>query len=71
MTNWIKPEHGLPENDEFVLVQASGKGEGYTAKHAPFIGSYYAGDGWELEATPPLISYTVEAWMPLPEEMPV
>ena len=64
---WIQCKTGRkPKEASLVLVRFSGRSENQVFKDAPAIAAWFADDGWVLETVEPLITVTVDAWMPLP-----
>ncbi len=67
-TAWISVKDRLPDDDQMVLVIASGKPQqNLTLDRAIEIASYYTADSWVLEAWPEWETPNVTHWMPLPE----
>ena len=65
---WIRSEDKLPEDDEAVLVIASGEVNGYEMlRNAYTLAIYYKDEGFFLEEFPSAENITVNWWMPLPE----
>ena len=65
---WILVEDRLPEDDEMVLMQVSGKPMGnITLDNAFELGCYSEDEGWILEEYPEWEKPKVIAWQPLPE----
>lgn len=64
---WISIKDRLPKEDCPVLIIVSGQpAENITLVDAYELGSYYAGDGWCVEAYPWWENARVTHWMPLP-----
>lgn len=66
---WITVEERLPEPDEMVLIQVSGKPvENVTLHEALQLAEYNQEEGWILEAWPEWEEASPVAWMSLPEK---
>lgn len=65
---WISVNDRLPEDEQDVLVIASGRPrEHLTLDNAYELATFYDGEGWLLEAYPEWEAPRVTYWMPLPE----
>lgn len=65
---WISVNDGLPEDEQGVLVIASGRPrEHLILDNAYELATFYDGEGWLLEAYPEWENPQVTYWMPLPE----
>lgn len=67
-SQWISVNDRLPEDEQDVLVIASGSPrEHLTLDNAYELATFYDGEGWLLEAYPEWEAPRVTYWMPLPE----
>lgn len=64
---WISAKDRLPENDDIVMVIASGKVGNITLVNALELGTYSIDEGWILEMWPEWEDPKVTYWMPLPQ----
>lgn len=65
---WISVNDRLPEDEQGVLVIASGRPRAHLELDcAHELATFYAGEGWLLEAYPEWENPQVTYWMPLPE----
>ena len=65
---WISVNDRLPEDEQGVLVIASGRPQEHLVlDNACELATFYAGEGWLLEAYPDWGDPQVTYWMPLPE----
>ena len=64
---WIPVTERLPDNDDFVLVVASGQAENIRLDNAFELGQFSMSEGWILEMWPEWEDPKVTHWMPLPE----
>jgi len=65
---WISVNDRLPEDEQGVLVVASGRPrEHLELDSAHELATFYAGEGWFFEAYPDWEDPQVTYWMPLPE----
>lgn len=65
---WISVNDRLPEDEQGVLVIASGRPrEHLELDSAHELATFYAGEGWLFEAYPDWDDPQVTYWMPLPE----
>lgn len=65
---WIRAEDKLPEDNEEVLVIASGNVNGKPLLvNAYMLAAYYKDEGFILEEFPEAENLTVNWWIPLPE----
>lgn len=65
---WISVNDRLPEDEQGVLVIASGRPrEHLELDCAHELATFYAGEGWLFEAYPDWDDPQVTYWMPLPE----
>ena len=65
---WISVNDRLPEDEQGVLVIASGRPrEHLELDNARELATFYAGEGWLLEDYPDWDDPQVTYWMPLPE----
>ncbi len=65
---WISVDDRLPEDCQVVLVIANGRPrEHLELDSAHELATFYAGEGWLLEAYPDWDDPQVTYWMPLPE----
>lgn len=65
---WISVDDRLPEDEQDVLVIASGRTrEHLILNNAYELATFYDGEGWLLEAYPEWENPHVTYWMPLPE----
>lgn len=68
MTQWIPTGERLPAEDEFVLVQISGKPKSnITLYDVLQIAQYSLEEGWIISEYPEWEGAEPDAWMPLPE----
>lgn len=68
MSKWISVKDRLPEDDDLVLVIASGKPhENITLDNAIELATFSMDEGWILEMLPEWEDPKVTYWMPLPE----
>ena len=64
---WISVKDRMPDNEQFVLIIASGKPrENITLENAVVLAEY-GSEGWILEMWPEWSDPNVTYWMPLPE----
>lgn len=64
---WISVNDRLPEDEQGVLVIASGRPrEDLELDSAHELATFYAGEGWLFEAYPDWDDPQVTYWMPLP-----
>lgn len=65
---WISVNDRLPEDEQEVLVLANGRPQkNIELINACELATFYAGEGWLLEAYPEWENPQVTYWMPLPE----
>ena len=64
---WIPVTERLPDNDDFVLVVASGQAGNIRLDNAFELGQLSMSEGWILEIWPEWEDPKVTHWMPLPE----
>lgn len=65
---WISVNERLPEDEQGVLVIVSGRPREHLAlDNTHELATFYAGEGWLLEAYPEWENPQVTYWMPLPE----
>ena len=64
---WIPVTERLPDNDDFVLVVASGQAGNIRLDNAFELGQFSMSEGWILEMWPEWEDPKVTHWMPLPE----
>lgn len=65
---WISVDDRLPEDEQDVLVIASGRPrEHLILDNAYELATFYDGEGWLLDAYPEWEDPQVTYWMPLPE----
>ena len=65
---WIRAEDKLPEDNEEVLVIASGNMNGkQLLVNAYMLATYYKDEGFILEQYPAAEDIFIEWWIPLPE----
>ena len=64
---WISVEDRLPDNDDIVMVIASGKVGNITLVNAFELATYSIDEGWILEMWPEWEDPKVTYWMPMPE----
>lgn len=65
---WTRAEDKLPEDNEEVLVIASGNVNGkQLLVNAYMLATYYKDEGFILEEYPEAENLTVNWWIPLPE----
>ena len=64
---WISVEDRLPDNDDIVMVIASGKVGNITLVNAFKLATYSIDEGWILEMWPEWEEPKVTYWMPLPQ----
>lgn len=64
---WIPVTERLPDNDDFVLVVASGQAGNIRLDNAFELGQFSMSEGWILEMWPEWEDPKVSHWMPLPE----
>jgi hypothetical protein len=65
---WISVNDRLPEDEQGVLVIASGRPrEHLELDSAHELATFYAGEGWSFDAYPEWEDPQVTYWMPLPE----
>lgn len=65
---WISVNDMLPEDEQEVLVLANGRPQkNIELINACELATFYAGEGWLLEAYPEWENPQVTYWMPLPE----
>ena len=64
---WIPVTERLPDNDDFVLVVASGQAGNIRLDNAFELGQFSMSEGWILEMWPEWEDPKVTYWMPLPE----
>lgn len=64
---WISVKDRLPENDDIVMVIASGKFGNITLVNAFELATYSIDEGWILEMWPEWEDPKVTYWMPLPQ----
>lgn len=64
---WVSVEDRLPENDDIVVVIASGKVGNITLVNAFELATYSIDEGWILEMWPEWEDPKVTYWMPLPQ----
>lgn len=65
---WISVNDRLPEDEQDVLVIASGRPrEHLELDSAHELATFYAGEGWYFDAYPEWEDPQVTYWMPLPE----
>ena len=64
---WISVEDRLPDNDDIVMVIASGKVGNITLVNAFELETYSIDEGWILEMWPEWEDPKVTYWMPLPQ----
>lgn len=65
---WISVDDRLPEDEQDVLVIASGRPrEHLILDNAYELATFYDGEGWLLKAYPEWENPQVTYWMPLPE----
>lgn len=65
---WISVNDRLPEDEQEALVLANGRPQkNIELINACELATFYAGEGWFLEAYPDWDDSQVTYWMPLPE----
>lgn len=64
---WIPVTERLPDNDDFVLVVASGQAGNIRLDNAFELGQFSMSEGWILEMWPEWEDPKVTHWMPMPE----
>lgn len=64
---WIPATERLPDNDNFVLVVASGQAGNIRLDNAIELGQFSISEGWILELWPEWEDPKITYWMPLPE----
>ena len=64
---WIPVAERLPENDNYVLVVATGNFEKVYLEQAIEFATYTEKEGWVLEMWPEMENPVVTYWMPVPD----
>ena len=64
---WISCSERMPECEEIVLIQVSGRFRNIVFEDAFEMAEYTSNDGRVLESYPEWVNPNVIAWMPLPE----
>lgn len=64
---WIPVTERLPENDNYVLVIATGNFEKVYLEQAVEFATYTKEEGWVLEMWPEMENPVITYWMPVPD----